>query len=411
MRKRIAFVLSGSLPVPATKGGAVESLVEYLIRENEKKKKYRFILAGPYEKEAEKAAENYKLTEFVFIRTLSIKRSMDMFISKVIAKLFKVEIPLSYINYAKAVRNRLKRLRGKLDYVVIENNVALVRVLSKLDVPILYHLHNDNLNLNTPSAEKILAECNGVMAVSEFIKQRVSTIEGGAAKTKVLLNSSDTELFEPQQYSESRREIRKEYNLSDGDTVLIYSGRLHPTKGVVELVEAFSRIEDGSIYLMIAGGSWYSSNREDAYVRRIRELAKKKEKNVIWLGYVKHEEMPKYYASADIAVFPSVWDEPSSLVVLEAGAAGLPIITTVSGGIPENTSDDAAILINKDDREKLKQRLRDEIVSLAGNKEKRERMSVEGLNFAKKRGIKDFYESFEKLICEWETENREERCR
>ncbi len=58
--------------------------------------------------------------------------------------------------------------------------------------------------------------------------------------------------------------------------------------------------------------------------------------------------MPKIYQQADIFVAPSrptkTWEEQYSTVLLEAQAAGLPIVTTATGGIPENVGD-AAVLV------------------------------------------------------------------
>ena len=50
---------------------------------------------------------------------------------------------------------------------------------------------------------------------------------------------------------------------------------------------------------------------------------------------------------ADIAVVPSIWEEPFGLTVVEAMAAGIPLITTRSGGIPE-ICDNEAVLVGRD---------------------------------------------------------------
>ena len=52
---------------------------------------------------------------------------------------------------------------------------------------------------------------------------------------------------------------------------------------------------------------------------------------------------------ADLAVFPSIWDEPAGLTMLEAIASGTPLITTNSGGIPEYAKDYNAVLLDVDD--------------------------------------------------------------
>ena len=55
--------------------------------------------------------------------------------------------------------------------------------------------------------------------------------------------------------------------------------------------------------------------------------------------------MPDYLQIADVAVIPSIWDDPFPTTVLEAQAMGLPIITSDRGGIPEEVDKRNAIII------------------------------------------------------------------
>ena len=57
--------------------------------------------------------------------------------------------------------------------------------------------------------------------------------------------------------------------------------------------------------------------------------------------------MPSYLKTANIVVVPSLWEEPFGLTVLEAMAAGVPLIATRCGGIPE-VCEGAAILIERE---------------------------------------------------------------
>ena len=56
--------------------------------------------------------------------------------------------------------------------------------------------------------------------------------------------------------------------------------------------------------------------------------------------------MPSFLKIANIIVVPSMWEEPFGLTVLEAMAAGVPLIATRSGGIPE-VCEGSAILLQK----------------------------------------------------------------
>lgn len=59
--------------------------------------------------------------------------------------------------------------------------------------------------------------------------------------------------------------------------------------------------------------------------------------------------MPSIYQLGDVAVLPSMWDEPAGMTMVEAVVSGLPLITTNSGGIPEYIPNDLAILLDRDD--------------------------------------------------------------
>lgn len=69
---------------------------------------------------------------------------------------------------------------------------------------------------------------------------------------------------------------------------------------------------------------------------------------VVFVGYVQQENIPKYYNAADIAIMPSMWEEPAGLTMIEALCCGANLITTNSGGIPEYVSE-YAIVLEKDD--------------------------------------------------------------
>ena len=95
----------------------------------------------------------------------------------------------------------------------------------------------------------------------------------------------------------------------------------------------------------------------------------------------------------DIAVLPSMWDEPFGLTVVEAMASGLPLITTRSGAIPEVCEGVATIV----DREDIVKNLAQAILDLYHHPEKRHAMSQAALNrsklFSKERYAQEFFEA------------------
>lgn len=92
-------------------------------------------------------------------------------------------------------------------------------------------------------------------------------------------------------------------------------------------------------------GTGQTSNFQEEMKRRFKALGEK----VCFTGYVPYNKIWKYYKLANIAILPSIWEEPAGLTMIEACAAGVPLVTTKSGGIPEYIKEDYSILLSKDE--------------------------------------------------------------
>jgi glycosyltransferase involved in cell wall biosynthesis len=112
---------------------------------------------------------------------------------------------------------------------------------------------------------------------------------------------------------------------------LLYTGRVAPNKGLATLIEALSLLPPAQrLPLVVMGPDWGERTRLEA-LATARGVAE----NVIWLGLVESSaEFRAVYRGATIFVLPSEW-EAFGLVLLGAMAAGVPIIATSVGGVPE----------------------------------------------------------------------------
>ena len=171
--------------------------------------------------------------------------------------------------------------------------------------------------------------------------------------------------------------------LEKDDFVIVYSGRVNKEKGVSELIDAMLLLKDYTdIKLMIIGGTYFgNASNEDDFVRSLKNKSKPIDNRIVFTGFIPYENVPDYLQIADIAVLPSIWDDPFPTTELEAQAMGLPIITTVRGGIPEEVSEENAILLETD--EHIVNNLASAILDLYEHPEKRKQMSVSGLKRAK----------------------------
>ena len=110
--------------------------------------------------------------------------------------------------------------------------------------------------------------------------------------------------------------------------------------------------------------------------------------------------MPDYLKISDVATIPSNWDDPFPTTVLEAQAMGLPIITTRRGGIPEEVTEENAILLDTD--EQFVDNLVKAILELYNQPEKRQQMSRISIErsklFDKESYAKNFFAALENIL-------------
>ena len=183
--------------------------------------------------------------------------------------------------------------------------------------------------------------------------------------------------------SDSRRDLRCKFGFQDTDIVIIYVGRLCKEKGTKELIEAFNAIEQKNIKLLIVGSFYFGADLKGDFEKQLHKLVEKKKNQIVFTGFVSNSDIGKYYHCADIAVLPSTWNEPAGLTMIEAMAAGLPVITTNSGGIPEYVGNDSAIIIDKN-AENFTDNLKEKIIELANDSEARKTIGKRALEKSQK---------------------------
>lgn len=344
--KRIVFIPCGVLPLPAVRGGAVENLVQLLLQQNESNKKYQFIVYSSYDRNAEIVSKQYKYTTFKYISINKILtgcfRLLGVVESKVLSYTFK-----NYFLY-KIIRD-LKKYES-IDVIILENAPKYAIELKKHFpyIKILQHYHN------IPEEQLIWkhvdSNLDGYLCISHFIKEQVDQIfhlNATQNKAKVFYNCADIDRFGKISL-EKRMLLRHKLGLKDNDIVVIYTGRIQPYKGVKQLLEGFSNLSDENVRLLIVGGSFYGDTKKNEFMQELEQIAKKLGDKILFTGYISYDDIPDYYGIADIAVVPSLWQEPFALSVLEALASKLPVIATRQGGIPEVVDKDCAILIDAD---------------------------------------------------------------
>lgn len=394
VKKKILVIISGGLPIPSIKGGAVETLIDMYIDENEKNGKYDFEVYSTYCKAIENSNKGYKHCKFSYIHTNNIWYQTKRYARAFLHKIIHLPVNFAFIN---EVIKDIEKNNKQYDLVIVENNASLIPPLSKkFPNKVILHLHNDNVNATIQDGKRIYDGCKKVFTVSDYIKNRVETL-GKENKVVTLFNGIDSETFTKQKTLENRKKIREKYNIKDDDIVFIFSGRVCKDKGVKELVKAFINVrnKNKSAKLMIIGASFFSKKNKTKYIEELISIAKPFEKDIIFTGYIDYKNMGEIYSAADIQIVPSIFDDPCPLTVIEGMTMGLPQIVSNCGGIPEEVTEKNAIMVN---RENLVNELENAMNKLILDKKLRDEMASESEKRAKLFTKEQYTDNFFKLL-------------
>jgi glycosyltransferase involved in cell wall biosynthesis len=185
-------------------------------------------------------------------------------------------------------------------------------------------------------------------------------------------------------------ELRKTLGFNVDDFIVLYCGRIVAEKGVRELLKAISRVDKEDVKLLIIGSVNFGIKK--TYLREIENLILQADGKVVSTGYIHNDELCKYFQIADMMAAPSLCEEACPLMVLEGLTAGLPLLVTNSGGIPELVSSDSAFIIERN--EDLIDNLASKIVYLYKNEQARTSMSLTAKKDAERFSRKKYYHDF-----------------
>lgn len=369
---KIAIITSGILPLPAVQGGAVENLIDYYVNYNEINGFHDITIYSVSDSKVNKSDFlSLKYTKFIYIDTSS-------FISKINRLIYRC-FGRTYGFYNYFIEYFLHRVISEIsnthyDIIILENRPGYAIPISKItNSKIVLHLHNDLLNNLSRQALEIHNCCTKILTVSQYIKQRVDSI-GSPSKSIVCYNGIDIEKFGRNEVS--KESFRSSLGFNEKDFIVVFTGRIIQEKGVKELIDAYSLINEyKQIKILIIGGVFYGNNLDETdYLREIHLKAQRYKENIIFTGYVSYDQIPMFLSCSDLYVIPSLWEDPCPLSCIEGMASGLPLIVTRSGGIPELVDEKCAFILEKD--KDLSVNISKHIIQLYHDVELRDRMSL-----------------------------------
>lgn len=396
MRETIAIICPNMLPVPSSKGGAIETLVEHLANENENEGKYNFIIYSTFDEEALKISKNYKYTKFVFLKKNNRLLFFNTKLNRGIKKIFGVKFPILY--YDK-IANSIKK--HNINKIVVQASFECAEYLkNKFENNDMYlHIHSDDFSVYNERMNNIVEKMSKVICVSEFIKNRAKEAGYNIRNFEVVKNCIDVKKFNKELYKNESKQLRKKYNISTDEKVILFSGRLIPVKGIKELIIAFKKIDSKyKCKLLIVGNAGFGEAITGEYDQELYDLSKNISEKIIFTGFISNKDLPKIHSICDIAVVPSIWEEAAGLVVIEAMCSGIPLIVTDSGGINEYSGKDGVIVVERN--EYLINNLHKSIELLLKDDKIREENSIIAKKRAKQFNTKNFYNDFIKVLYE-----------
>ncbi len=171
-----------------------------------------------------------------------------------------------------------------------------------------------------------------IVATSPQEKEHMRHFMSEKGNIEVIPCGTDTERFG----AISGAKARLKLGIPKSSLMVLYVGRFDQRKGIETLVRAlgqsiFPGIAD--IRLVLVGG-WREGQSDGAEKARLEAIVKELglEKYVTFAGQKSHEELPLYYAAANVCVVPSHY-EPFGLVAIEAMASGTPVVASEVGGL------------------------------------------------------------------------------
>lgn len=390
---KIAILTSGIMPIPAVQGGAVENLIDFYLEYNKQHHLHDINVISIWHPDIGNHSEKEsKDNHYKYIK-------QDSLLAKINKYYYQKRHQNEYYHYTIEYyfEQAYKKIRkGFYELIIVENRPGFVlKLKERTKIPCILHLHNDFLCTETSRAKEIYDAYHQILCVSDYITNRVQSINPSSiGKCKTIYNAIDLKRVE--NAIPARREF---LGLRDKDFIIIFSGRLTEEKGILQLIQAIKQTQDiPNLKLVIIGASTYGRDEQPTpYIKHLMAESEPIKDNVVFTGFVNYDQVLSYLKMANIAVVPSMWEEPFGLTVVETMAAGLPLITTRSGGIPEICEGVATIV----ERENIVDNLATAILDLYQHPEKRKQMSTASLErsklFDKETYAKNFFAALEGL--------------
>jgi len=211
--------------------------------------------------------------------------------------------------------------------------------------------------------ERFFGRLDGRIAVSEVVRDFMAPYFPG--DYRIIPNGTDVERF-------SNPALRPIEQFDDGKLNVLFVGRLDKRKGFKYLLRAYAQVKKAvpEARLMVVGA--YDKEDKAEFVLYARKY---RLRDVRFIGPVSEEDLPRYYRTCHVFCAPSTGFESFGIILLEAMAAGKPIVASDIAGYRSVLEDGKeGILVPPEDE----RRLADALICLLKEPALRERMGRRG---------------------------------
>lgn len=386
---KVFLIPPPALPVPAVKGGAVETLLEHLIFENERLGLLELVCVSVPDDAARAKAAGLKHTRMHWVEAQPDRRKYYRFLCGMLRRLGKAAPIDPWYNQVKKLVDA-----EQPDFVICEGGdpTELCAISESLGRErCLLHLHGPTSG--SPELDRLYG---GIISLSDFVlRDFLATSTIPAEKCRLLPNCIDLDRFHPVASDESKA-LRRKLGFEPGDFVVLFCGRIAEEKGIHKLVEAFTRLDDPHIRLLVVGSPFFAAQDSSPFMEQLKADAVSLGNRIIFTGFIPNEQLPAYYSAADLACFPALWQEPAGLVAIEAMACGCPVLATRSGGMAEYLAGSGALELSQEGD--LPGALADAIRQLRDDSAARQEMCRNGRECSRKFGREGYCRRFAEIL-------------
>ena len=220
---------------------------------------------------------------------------------------------LDYVSLLYSHRKELLRQINEFhpDVIVgwgILNSYLAKNISRKNDVPFIYYWI-DVLDRLIPIKafgkfgkiveSRTLRQADRIITINERLSEYVIKLGAPKGRIKVIRAGIDNRRFNPSNYIEERKYVRKNFGISEKDTVLFFMGWLYNFSGLKEVCKKLLSSNNKDIKIMIVGEG-------DAY-NELNDISKGVA-NIILTGKKPYDEIPSLIAASDLCMLPAYRD-------------------------------------------------------------------------------------------------------